>query len=183
MLVVSQLNNRVTYFSLPGLRLRIWSREIGSTVTSRVSRSFSTLRLNQVITHGIPPAPHASVHIYRQPPYAIGSVSSEKGHAIAYRWHSLAGVCQHRARGPQGIVPVTGAAFSGFTIDQLMCASLFTHSLLVCSGMFVHMYICMYVRGGMGDLMFVSKWVGSMYACMYSCMLEGVEHLMFAKKG
>ena len=34
------------------------------------------------------------------------------------------------------VVPVTGAAFSGITMDQLLCASLFPHPLLmmVCSG-------------------------------------------------
>ena len=31
------------------------------------------------------------------------------------------------------VVPVTGAAFSGFTINHFLCASLFQHPLLVCS--------------------------------------------------
>ena len=31
------------------------------------------------------------------------------------------------------VVPLTGAAFSGFTMDQLFCAFLFSHPLLVCS--------------------------------------------------
>ena len=32
------------------------------------------------------------------------------------------------------IVPVTGAAFIAFTMDHLVCDSLFSHPLLVCSG-------------------------------------------------
>ena len=39
--------------------------------------------------------------------------------------------------GPEALkaVPVTGAAFSGITMDQFLCASLFPHPLLVV-GMF-----------------------------------------------
>ena len=39
----------------PRSRLRIWSRETGSAVTSRVSLLISMLRLNLVLTDGIPP--------------------------------------------------------------------------------------------------------------------------------
>ena len=35
--------------------------------------------------------------IYLKPPYAIGSVPSLSGHAIAYRWRSLPRVHRHRA--------------------------------------------------------------------------------------
>ena len=37
-----------------------------------------------------------------EPPYAIGSVPSLSGHAIAYRWRSLPRVRRHRASKPQG---------------------------------------------------------------------------------
>ena len=37
-----------------------------------------------------------------KPPYAIGSVPSLSGHAIAYRWRSLLRVRRHRASKPQG---------------------------------------------------------------------------------
>ena len=37
-----------------------------------------------------------------KPPYAIGSVPSLSGHAIAYRWRSLPRIRQHRASKPQG---------------------------------------------------------------------------------
>ena len=55
-------------------------------------------------------------------PYAIGSVPSLSGHAIAYRWRSLPRVHRHRASKPQGsserVLPWK------FTMDQLICASL-----------------------------------------------------------
>ena len=40
--------------------------------------------------------------IYIKPSYAIGSVPSLSGHAIAYRWRSLPRVRRHRASEPQG---------------------------------------------------------------------------------
>ena len=39
---------------------------------------------------------------FMKPPYAIGSVPSLSGHAIAYRWRSLPRVRRHRASKPQG---------------------------------------------------------------------------------
>ena len=57
-----------------------------------------------------------------KPPYAIGSVPSLSGHAIAYRWRSLPRVRQHRASKPQGsferVLPWQ------VTMDQLIFASL-----------------------------------------------------------
>ena len=57
-----------------------------------------------------------------KPPYAIGSVPSLSGHAIAYRWPSLPRVRLHRASKPQGsselLLPWQ------VTMDQLMCTSL-----------------------------------------------------------
>ena len=47
-------------------------------------------------------APRQRLFIYLKPPYAIGSVSSLSGLAIAYRWRSLPRVRRHRASTPQG---------------------------------------------------------------------------------
>ena len=63
---------------------------------------------------------------FMKPPYAIGSVPSLSGHAIAYRWSSLPRVRRHRASKPQGsserVLPWQ------ITMDQLIFASLFhTH--------------------------------------------------------
>ena len=59
---------------------------------------------------------------FMKPPYAIGSVPSLSGHAIAYRWRSLPRVRRHRASKPQGsserVLPWQ------VTMDQLICASL-----------------------------------------------------------
>ena len=55
-------------------------------------------------------------------PYAIASVPSLSGHAIAYRWRSLPRVHRHRASKPQGsserVLPWQA------TMDQIICASL-----------------------------------------------------------
>ena len=57
-----------------------------------------------------------------KPPYAIGSVPSLSGHAIAYRWRSLPRVRRHRASKPQGsserVLPWQ------IPMDQLISASL-----------------------------------------------------------
>ena len=59
---------------------------------------------------------------FMNPPYAIGSVPSLSGHAIAYRWRSLPRVRRHRASTPQGsserVLPWQ------VTMDQLIYASL-----------------------------------------------------------
>ena len=66
--------------------------------------------------------PRRRPYIYLKPPYAIGSVSSVSGHAIAYRWRSLPRVRRHRASKRQGsserVLPWR------VTMDQLICASL-----------------------------------------------------------
>ena len=89
-------------------------------VPSRASLLISVLWLDLVLTYGIPPDFCGGVHM--KPPYAIGSVPSLSGHAIAYRWRSLPRVRRHRARKPQGsserVLPWQ------ITMDQLIFASL-----------------------------------------------------------
>ena len=62
---------------------------------------------------------------FMKPPYAIGSVPSLSGHAIAYRWRSLPRVRRHRASKPQGsserVLPWQ------VSMDQLIFAS-FSHT-------------------------------------------------------
>ena len=61
-------------------------------------------------------------HPFMKLPYAIGSVPSLSGHAIAYRWRSMPRVLRHRASKPQGsserVLPWQ------ITMDQLIFASL-----------------------------------------------------------
>ena len=66
--------------------------------------------------------PRRRSFIYFKPPYAIESVLSLSGHAIAYRWRSLPRVRRHGASKPQGsskrVLPWQ------VTMDQLIFASL-----------------------------------------------------------
>ena len=66
--------------------------------------------------------PRRCPFIYSKPPYAIGSVPSLSGHAIAYRWRSLPRVHRRRASRPQGsserVLPWQ------VTMDQIIFASL-----------------------------------------------------------
>ena len=56
--------NRENGYSPPLTCLRIWSRETGSAVPSRVSLLISILRLNLVLSHGIPPDFRGGVHLF-----------------------------------------------------------------------------------------------------------------------
>ena len=86
-----QLNREKYFFSCPRLRLRIWTRETGLAILSRVSPLI--ININLVLTYGIRPAFRDGVHVYRHPP---------SGHAIAYRRRSRPRVRRHRANSPQG---------------------------------------------------------------------------------
>ena len=82
-----QLNRENQFY--PRSRLRIWSRETDSAIPSRVSLLISVLRLNLVLSFGVPPEfAVAFIYVFK-PPYAIGPVPSLSSYAIAYRWRSL----------------------------------------------------------------------------------------------
>ena len=86
-----------------------------------VSRDgFSRPVPRQPVTTGFLPSSAAASIM--KPPYAIGSVPSLSGHAIAYRWRSLPRVRRHRASKPQGsyerVLPWQ------ITMDQSIFASL-----------------------------------------------------------
>ena len=78
--------------------------------------SFSTLKLDMVLTHGIPPDVHGGVHIFL-PSHTIGSVPSLSGHAITHRWRSLPRVRWPRASSPQG--SSSNGCCLCITMDQL----------------------------------------------------------------
>ena len=87
-----QLNRKNEYFPVRVRScLRIWSRERGSAVPSRVSLLISILRLNLVLilTGFLEFRGGAPLFIIYKPPYVIGPVRSLSRHAIAYRWRSL----------------------------------------------------------------------------------------------
>ena len=110
-------------FPCPRSCLRIWSRETGSAVPSRVSLFIlHTQAESGAYLRDSSRVPRRCPYIYFKPPYAIGSVPSLSGLAIAYRWRSLPRVRRHRASKPQGsserVQPWQ------VTVDQLICASL-----------------------------------------------------------
>ena len=115
-----QLNREKFIFPCPRACLRVWSREMSSTGPSRVSLLISILKLNLVLTYGIPPELRRRPFI--KPPYAIGSVPSLSDHAIAYRWRSLPRVRRHRASKSQS--SSERVLSWQVTMDQLICASL-----------------------------------------------------------
>ena len=111
------------FFPCPRSRLRIWSREAGPAVPSRVILLIPILRLNLVLTHGIPPEFHDGVLIFvstairhRISPEFIGSRDCV---SIAF---TAPRVRRHRASKPQGsskrVLPWQ------VTMDQSICASL-----------------------------------------------------------
>ena len=51
-------------FPCPRSRLRIWSLETVSAVSSRVNLLISILRLNLVLSYGIPPEFRGRVHLF-----------------------------------------------------------------------------------------------------------------------
>ena len=61
-----QLNKEKLFFPCPRSCLRIWSRETGSAVPSRVCLLISIFRLNLVLTYGISPDFHGGVHLFIQ---------------------------------------------------------------------------------------------------------------------
>ena len=78
------------YFLVRGWCLRIWPRETGPAVLSRVSLLISILRLNLVLTYGIPPEFRGGVHLFilnRHTPSGQSRVYRVT-HAIAHRWRS-----------------------------------------------------------------------------------------------
>ena len=55
--------NRENNIPLSPCVLRIWSRGTGSAVSSRVSLLISILKLNLVLTYGLPPEFRGGVHL------------------------------------------------------------------------------------------------------------------------
>ena len=93
----------------------------------RVSPLISILRVNLVLTYGVPPEFRRGVHLFilnRHTPSGQSRVYRVT-QFIAYRWRSLPRVRRHRASKPQGnserVLPWQ------VTMDQLICAFSRTH--------------------------------------------------------
>ena len=95
--------------------------EIGSPVPRQPARLYTRADSGACLRDSSR-VPRRRPFIYLKPPYAIGSVPSLSGHAIASRWRSLPIVRRHRASKGQGrserVLPWQ------VTMDQLICSSL-----------------------------------------------------------
>ena len=107
-------------FPCPPAYLRIWSRDGFSRPVPRQPAHLHTQAESGAYLRDSSRVPRR--RLFMKPPYAIGSVPSLSGHAIAYRWRSLPRVRRHRASKPQGsserVLPWQ------ITMDQLIFASL-----------------------------------------------------------
>ena len=105
---------------------------MGSTVPSRVSQLIILRTQAECLLTGfLPISAAASIYLFKLP-YAIGSIRSSSGHALACRWRSLPRVRRHRASSLQSSSS-TGCCLCITIVDHFLCASLFPHGLLVWS--------------------------------------------------
>ena len=118
MMMMGQLKQGKCFFPCPRSRLRIWSREAGSAVSS-VPRQPAHLSHTQAeygayLQDSSRVSAAASIYLLLfKPPYAIGSLPGLSGHAIAYRWRSLPRVHRHRAGKPVNLMVVPNGCCLG----------------------------------------------------------------------
>ena len=127
-----QLNRENVVFPVP-----VCAREFGLARQVRPSRpvspcSFSTLRLNLVLTRGTTPTFRDSVRIYRQPPSGqsrVHRVTQIRSDGFYHREFAGTGSAVFK------VVPVTGASnayeYSGNPMNHFLCVPLFPHPLLL----------------------------------------------------
>ena len=118
-------------FPCPRTCLRVWSRETGSAVPSRVS----LLILHTQAESGaylLPSSAAASIYLFKtaiRP--RVSPYYSFSGHAVAYRWRSLPRVRWHKSSKPPGSSERVLLPWQ-FTMDQLTYASLFLQCSSFC---------------------------------------------------
>ena len=126
-LLVVSCTREMNVFPAP---VRAWEFGLARRVRLSLPASacaFSTLRLNLVLTHGIPPAFRGGVlFLFRQPPPCQSRVYHvTQLHTNGVRCRKYAG----RGLVNLKIVLLKGAAILQVTMDQLLCASLLPHPL------------------------------------------------------
>ena len=120
-------------FPCPCSRLRSLSRTICSAITYRVGLLILHTQTESGASSGIPPDFRGDSHLFI-PPTAVGSVPNSSGQSEFIRSRNCTPMA-FTAKSPPTepvdfeVVPVTGAAFSDFTMDQLMRTSIFPHPL------------------------------------------------------
>ena len=88
-LLVVSWTGKINFSLSPFAPKNLVSRDgLGRPVPRQRVHSPHSVRLNLVLTHGIPPYFRGGVHLFIPSP-AIEPVPSLSGHAIAYRWRSL----------------------------------------------------------------------------------------------
>ena len=134
-----QLNRENICFPVPvrGLDFSLARRVRPSCPASTCS--FSILRLNLV---GIPPEFRYGIHFYRQPPSGQSRVHQITSLRTDGDVHSLPRVGRVRPVVLK-VVGVTGLAYSGSTMAQFLCASLFPDPLLV---QCVCVCVCVFIK-------------------------------------
>ena len=117
-----QLNRKMNIPLSPCVPENLVSRDGFSRLVPRQSADLHTQAESGAYLRDASRVPRRRPFIYLKPPYAIGSVPSLSGHAIAYRWRSLPRVRRQRASKAQGsserVLPWQ------VTMDHLICASL-----------------------------------------------------------
>ena len=117
-----QLNKENEYFLSPYAPDNLVTRDGFSSPIPRQPAHLHTKAESGAYLRNSSRVPRRRPSIYFKPPYAIGSVPSLSGHAIAYRWRLLPRVRRHMASKPQRsyerVLPWQ------VTMDQLICASL-----------------------------------------------------------
>ena len=99
----------------------------------------------------------------------MGSPELISGPANADRWRSLPRVRRHRASSsPCEVVPVTGAAFRGITVNHLICASIFPHQVVT--------DMCDYIRGGYRYFTTCVYSIPVYFFVCVSLMADGSQH-------
>ena len=121
-----------TFFPRPRSRMRIWSRETGSTFPSRVSPLILHTQTESdwlMLTHGLLSflllSATASIYTVDCHRFSFEFIRPRN----CYRWRS-----PPRVRTRPAVLQasrVTGATYSGNPTGQLLCASIFSHALLV----------------------------------------------------
>ena len=116
---------RKCFFPVPFAPENLISRDrFGCPVPRQPVRSPHSIKLNLVLTRGIPRAFRDGVHIFI-PSTAIGSIPILSGHAMAYQWRSMARVHRRKVKSPEGSSSNGCPFFRYYGHELIFCAPFF----------------------------------------------------------
>ena len=124
---LSSAEQRKRFLPCPRSRLKIWSRDLGSAVPSRVSPLILHTYYAElgVYSRGFCRFPPRRPHI---PSNVFGSVPSLSGHAAAYRWGSLPTIRRYFVSSPQASLINGSSSFRSHRHGLCFDAPLFFHT-------------------------------------------------------